>query len=324
MKGSSIKVSLVIPMYNEEDSLEKLVDSISNQTLLPDEVILVDGGSDDRTAAIFREICSPDSIYKLIGIGRATPGRGRNVGVENAVYEWVAFTDAGIILDEKWLAELVAAVETDSSVDAVYGNLSPLINSFFEKIATFAYVAPLRRDGIRTKFIASSLVKREVWQKIGGFPDLRAAEDLIFMESVDEAGFKTALAPSAMVYWQLRPTLETTFKKFVLYSKHNVWINRQWDWHYGIARQYLLLIPFLTLIFLHSAWWLVVAAGWISARTAKAILRHHYEFGWQTIFNPFFFFGTMFLILTIDLATFIGWIQAIFQKKPDHLSETHA
>lgn len=324
MKGSSIKVSLVVPMYNEEDSLEKLVDSIDNQTVCPDEVILVDGGSTDRTVEIFEEICLPDSMYKLIKIGRATPGRGRNVGVENSLCEWVAFTDAGIILHERWLAELVKTVEADSTVDAVYGNLSPVINSFFEKIATFAYVAPLRRDGIRTKFIASSLVRREVWQKIGGFPDLRAAEDLMFMESIDEAGFKTALAPSAMVYWQLRPTLETTFKKFVLYSKHNVWINRQWDWHYGVARQYLLLIPFMTLIFLHSAWWLVVAAGWISARTAKAILRHRYEFGWQTIFNPFFFFGTMFLILTIDLATFIGWIQAIFQKKPDHLSETHA
>ncbi len=137
------------------------------------------------------------------------------------------------------MAELVKIAEKNATVAAVYGNLSPVISCFFEKLATFAYVAPLMRTGIRTRFIASSLINKTVWQKVGGFPDLRAAEDLMFMEKVDEAGFKTALAPAAMVYWQLRPNLQSTFKKFVLYSKHNVWINREWDWHYGIAKQLL-------------------------------------------------------------------------------------
>ncbi len=48
MKSSSLKISLVIPLYNEEDSLEKLVESINRQTFQPDEIILVDGGSTDK------------------------------------------------------------------------------------------------------------------------------------------------------------------------------------------------------------------------------------------------------------------------------------
>ncbi len=323
MKESFLKVSLILPMRNEEDSLEKLVDSIEHQTFQPDEVILVDGGSTDKTVEVFQKLCSRKPIYKLIKTGRATPGKGRNIGIEAARNEWIALTDAGITLDKNWLAELVKIAEKNA-VDAVYGDFSPVRNCFFEKLAIFAYVAPLKKIGIRTRFIASSLIKKSVWQKVGGFPDLRAAEDLMFMEKVDEAGFKTASAPAAMVYWQLRPNLQSTFKKFVLYSKHNVWINRQWDWHYGIARQYLLLIPFGILAFLHSPWWFLVIIGWLFVRTAKGILRHRYEFGWMVVFNPIVFFGTMFLILTIDLATFIGRVQAIIYKKSDNFMKTHA
>ncbi len=323
MKDGRLKISIVVPMFNEEDSLKHLVDSINHQTFQPDEVILVDGGSTDKTVEVFEKLCSHNSIYKLIRTGRATPGKARNIGVENMRNEWIAFTDAGIILDKNWLAELVKIVETNPTIDAVYGNLSPVISNFFEKIATLAYVAPLKKYDIRTKFIASSLIKRDVWQKIGGFPNLRAAEDLIFMEKVDEAGCKTATAPAALVHWQLRPTLQSTFKKFVLYSKHNVWINRQWDWHYGVVRQYLLLIPFVVLAFLHSWWWLFVIVGWLFTRTAKRILKHRYEFGWLTVFNPFVLFSTMFLISIIDLATFIGWTQVVYHKKPDDLTEIH-
>lgn len=324
MKDGFLKISLVIPLFNEEETLEKLVESINRQTFPPDEVILVDGGSTDKTVEVFERFCAHNSIYKLVKTNRASPGKGRNIGVENARNQWIAFTDAGIALDKNWLAELAKIVETDPKIEVVYGNSTPAINSFFDKIATFVYVAPLRKTGIRTRFIASSLIKKDVWQKVGGFPDLRAAEDLIFMEKIDEADFKTALAPAAMVFWQLRPTLRRTFEKFVLYSKHNVWINRQWDWHYGIARQYALMFPFVILAFLHNSWWLLVIAGWLFARTAKAILKHRYEFGWLPVFNPFIFFGTMFLISTIDLATIVGWIQAILYKKTDNFMETHA
>lgn len=323
MKDSRLKISLVVPVYNEEDSLEKLIESINWQTFRPAEVILVDGGSTDRTIEVFEKLCSDNPMYKLVRAGRATPGKGRNIGIETAHNEWIALTDAGITLDKNWLAELVKIGE-ENAIDVIYGNSSPVRNCFFEKLATYAYIAPQHENGIRTKSIASSLIKKAVWQKVGGFPDLRAAEDLMFMEMIDKAGFKTALAPAAMVYWHLHSNLQSTFKKFVLYSKHNAWINRQWDWHYGIARQYLLLVACVILAFLHSPWWLLVIIGWLFARTAKGILRHRYEFGWMMIFNPFIFFGTMFLILIIDLATFVGWAQATLYRKSDNFMETHA
>ncbi len=324
MKGSSLKISLVIPLYNEENSLRKLVESINQQTFQPDEIILVDGGSIDKTVEVFEKLCSRNPVYKLIKTERATPGKGRNIGIENARNQWIALTDAGIKLKNDWLENLSRVVRESPSTDIVYGNFAPTITNLFEKCAVFAYVTPQGESGIRAKFIASSLLKKEVWQKVDGFPDLRAAEDLMFMDEIERQGFSFAYAPEAMVYWQLRPDFFSTFRKFVLYSKNNVWAKRQWQWHHGIVKQYLLVLPFVVLSVLHSSWWLIAIVGWVFARTAKRILMHRNEFGFWRLLNPFVFLGSAFLILTVDFATFVGWIQAILHKKPDNFMETHA
>ncbi|MBK7706932.1 MAG: hypothetical protein IPJ30_14505 [Acidobacteria bacterium] len=110
------------------------------------------------------------------------------------------------------------------------------------------------------------------------------------------------------------PNFRRTFSKFVLYSKHNVWAGRHWDWHYGILRQYALLLPFLLLAMFHSPWWLVALPLWLAARTAKRILAHRFEYGIGTLFNPLIVGGVMLLIVTIDMATFAGWIQAKMRR----------
>lgn len=311
-----LPISLIIPIKNESNSLPKLIDSIEKQTFQPDEVILVDGGSTDNTVEIAERLALEYPRLKIIETSKATPGKGRNIGVEDARNEWIAFTDAGIRLENSWLEGLSNVIEANPQLEIVYGNFSPITETLFEKCATLAYVPPLLNENtIRGKSIASSLLKKRVWKKIGGFLDLRAAEDLIFMERVEEEGFKASFAPKAMVYWQLRPDLISTFNKFVLYSKYNVWADRQWDWHYGVLRQYLLLLPFLVLAIFHSWWWLMVAVLWLFARTTKRIVRHRYELGWQMLLNPIIWLGVAFLIFVIDSATFIGWVQAKLQKK---------
>jgi glycosyltransferase involved in cell wall biosynthesis len=325
-----LPISLVVPVRNEDESIEQLIEGISRQTLPPDEIILVDGGSADGTVKILERLAIGDRRMKLIKTDGATPGKGRNIGIEAAANDWIALTDAGIRLDEKWLEELVNVIlpprpsatapkqggEREPGTAIVYGNYTPEIGNLFERCAAIAYVPSQGASGIRAKFIASSMLKKQVWEKVGGFPDMRAAEDLMFMEAAEAAGFQVAFAPEAMVHWQLRPNVESTFKKFVLYSKYNVWAGRQWDWHYGIARQYIFLVPFVLLATFHSWWWLFAIPTWIGARTAKRILAHRYEFGWSTLFNPLIFLGVAGLVLLIDGATFIGWGEGVFNPEP--------
>lgn len=309
------EISLVIPVYNEEESIEGLIENIKQQTYQPNETIFVDGGSTDKTIEIIEQTVREYSNFKFIKTLRASPGKGRNIGVENALYDWILFTDAGITLDKNWIENLVRVRNKSSIADIIYGNYSPVVNTFFEKCAAISYVPASQKSQIRGKAIVSCLLKKSVWESVGGFPDLRAAEDLIFMEDAEKKGAKVDFASDANVYWHLRPDIASTFRKFVLYSKYNVWAGREWDWHYGILKQYLLMLLFIILSIIHSPLWLIAVVLWLIVRTVKRILPHRLEFGWMPLINPVYFFSIMFLIIIIDIATFVGWQQALSNKE---------
>lgn len=307
------RLSLVIPVRNEEESLPALIEGIRRQTHAPAEVIIVNGGSTDRTLELARRLTEGDERFRVLDAGQGTPGRNRNVGAEAATYEWVAFTDAGTRPEPDWLERLADEAARDAATEVVYGNYEPLENTFFERSAALAYPPPkvLRAGGrMRGPSTASMMLRREVWQKVGGFPDMRAAEDLVFMGRVESGGFKIAWAPRATVWWQLQPDLARTFRKFVLYSKHNVWAGRQWDWHYGVARQYAFAALFVLLAVVHSPWWLLGVPVWLGARVFRSVWRRREGRGLLWALNPARFVGVGVILLTIDAATFVGWIQA--------------
>jgi cellulose synthase/poly-beta-1,6-N-acetylglucosamine synthase-like glycosyltransferase len=316
-------ISLVVPVRNEEMSIGELIASISRQTRQPDEVILVDGGSTDLTVALAEGLTSGDPRYRIVRAGDATPGRGRNVGFAEARHDWVALTDAGIRLDPAWLERLAEVAERDPLVRVVYGNYEPVQETLFERCAALAYVpAKERRAGgrMRGPFIASALIHREVWEAVGGFPDLRAAEDLAFMERIDGQKFNVGWAPGANVAWRLQPTLARTFRRFVLYSKHNVWAGRQRHWHHGIARQYLVGLPFVVLAFAHSPWWLGAPLLGALTRVAKSIWIRREGRGLLWLLNPIQFAGVGLILAAIDLATFVGWLQARLAMRSSHFN----
>jgi len=312
-----VKVSLVVPVKNEADSIECLISSVAGQTRRPDEMIIVDGGSEDGTPEIFEEWVNRRSLSdwgRIVRVDEATPGKGRNIGVANAKYDWIAFTDAGIRVEQTWLERLIAVAEGDDQIDVVYGSYEPAQATLFERCAALAYVAPKRlRAGrlMRGPVIPSSLIRREVWEGVGGFPDLRAAEDLIFMEAVESKGYKIAWAPQAVVWWRMPPTLRDVFRRFALYSIHNVRISRQYDWHYGVSRQYLAWIIFAVLALVWSGWfWLGPLIGY-GARVAKGIWARREGRGLLWAINPIQFALVATVLLTVDAAMFAGWWNAI-------------
>lgn len=92
----SVKVSVVIPVYNPGRYIEPCVDSLLRQTLSPDEyeVIFVDDGSSDETPARLDELANTHAHIQTIHIPNSGwPGRPRNVGVDAAVGEYIQFVD---------------------------------------------------------------------------------------------------------------------------------------------------------------------------------------------------------------------------------------
>jgi len=311
-------VSLVIPVKDEAGSIAALIRSIRQQVRQPDEVILVDGGSTDGTVDAVRRLIEGDVRFRLIDAGAATPGRGRNLGIEAATHPWIALTDAGIALDPHWLERLVRPVEHDAGIGVVYGSFRTAGKSLFERCADLAYIPPLTpspRGPLRPRFVASSLVRKDVWLAAGRFPDLRAAEDRVFMGNVDALPTRVAAAPEALLTWQLQPTAALTFRRFRHYSMHNVLAGQQRHWHHGIARLYLtgLGLAAAARAVGRSPLPLLAAAG--SLRVGRTLWRRREGRGIAWMLRPDRFVTVAAILVIVDAGTFVGWVDAVLARR---------
>ena len=313
-----MKVSVVVPVRDEEDSIRELLDSLLTQTRPPEEIVITDGGSTDATPQIIEEYISKGAPVRLIRAGAALPGRGRNLGAAQASHEWLGFTDGGIRLENNWLEALVAKAEADDQIDIVYGSCLPVTDTFFTQCAAIAYVPPpTPHDGIvtRPRFIASSLLRREAWQAVNGFPEqLRSAEDLIFMDRIENAGYRFVFEPRAQVHWRLRPTLRSTFKRFLVYSRNNIRAGLFRKWQATILIKYYGVLAVLlaaALIFKPSLWWFPVAT-WLlllTARAAVAIRRNRFCYPASFVQNLRRGAMIVSVIAVLDAAAILGSIQ---------------
>lgn len=274
----------------------------------------MDGGSRDGTAALAQSLAAGDPRVQVIEAGDATPGRGRNVGIEAAKNEWVALTDAGIRLDATWLERLVAVAEGDPSLRVVYGHYEPIVQTFFDRCATLAYVTPPRdtpAGPMRGPIMASALLSKEAWAQAGTFPDLRSGEDIIFMDRVRELGVPSGWAPDAIVLWEMRPTLRATFGRFRLFSYNAVHTGLTSDWHKPVARVYLIGAGLLLLARARGRRWALLAAAGAAARIESRIWRRRGGRDWRWALHPGQFAGVAVVSTAIDVATFVGWGQAV-------------
>lgn len=85
-------ISVVIPLYNKEASVERSLRSVLSQDYDDFEIVIVDDGSTDRSAEVVRAI--KDKRIVFIQQENGGPSKARNTGVKNAQGEWIVFLDA--------------------------------------------------------------------------------------------------------------------------------------------------------------------------------------------------------------------------------------
>ena len=313
-----MKVSVIVPVRDEEHSIRELLDSLLQQTRPPDEIVITDGGSVDATPQIIERYIEQGAPVRLLRAGPALPGRGRNLGAAAAQFEWLAFTDAGIRLDRDWLERLIARAERGDALDIVYGAWEPVTDTLFKKCAAIAYVPPpvSMSDGVvvRPRSIASALLRREVWAAVDGFPeDLRSAEDLLFMNRLEHAGYRAVFEPRAQVHWNLRPTLGSTFKRFLIYSRNNIRAGLWRRWQATILGRYAVLFVLLVVALVVDPRWVwVPVAAWVLMLAARAVVsirrnRHCYPASFSQNLRRVFMI--MSLLAALDAAAIIGNVQ---------------
>jgi glycosyltransferase involved in cell wall biosynthesis len=257
------RVSLVTTVLNEADHLPELLHSIQRQTLQPAEVIFVDAGSSDGTIETLHEWCSRLPMH-VISLPGANISEGRNAGIRQAQFDYIAVTDAGVLLESDWLERLVAPLtQIRSRVDVSAGFFVPEVaNGFGEALA--ASTLPDASEINPKTFLPSSrsVAFRKSWFEAGvRYPEwLDYCEDLVFDLRLKRAGAQIAFQPEAIVRFRPRSDVRSFAVQYYRYArgdgKAGLFANR----HLIRYVTYLLVIP-STLLTRSWYWRAIVLLG---------------------------------------------------------------
>jgi len=160
-----MKCSVIIPAHNEEKSISKCLDSLFQQDLIPDEIIVVDNASTDKTAAIvsrYKEI-------KMIREKRLGIIKARNSGFDSACNEIIIRTDADTILPSNFVSGIVSDFKKHKniagvSVPIVFYDM-PFVRSL-RFLFYFYMLVPRILLGHYPMTGPGMAIKKSVWKKI--------------------------------------------------------------------------------------------------------------------------------------------------------------
>lgn len=227
-----MNISICITTLNEEGTIGSLLDSLLAQSKKPDEIVIVDGGSKDKTVEIIRHYQKKDGRIKLL-IEKSSRAKGRNLGVEIAKGEVVAMTDAGCVADKDWIKNITEPFKMNQNADPQHQKFGVGVNvvaGFYKMTgdsrlqkaeSVFLGVTPRRFD---VKFLPSTrsiAFRKSVWEKIGGFPERLpgTAEDTIFNLNLIKSEAKFSRMKNAVVEWGMPQDLEAFYFKIFNYAK---------------------------------------------------------------------------------------------------------
>lgn len=184
------KISAIIPTYNSEKYIVRTLESICNQSILPNEIVIVDDGSTDRTIEIInnyvmahREITDRVKIFQQLNAGA---GAARNKAIKEATGEWIAFLDSDDIWDEKKI-QIVAEEIDKHPQSTIFAHDEYAVNEdnlnakrLCELHKKYNASEDLFLQLYRGNLFSTScmVISRSILEKTGGFDEsLRSAQD---------------------------------------------------------------------------------------------------------------------------------------------------
>ncbi|OGD85658.1 hypothetical protein A2Z23_00090 [Candidatus Curtissbacteria bacterium RBG_16_39_7] len=167
------KISVVIPAYNEERYLADCLESLKIQDFKGRfEIIVVDNGSTDKTSQIAKYFG-----VKVIFTPRSNPACARQDGFKVAKGEIIATLDADNQAEPGWLSTISEEFAKDPKLVSIFGFIKPLEGKILDRIllflANFASIPHFYVFGKPILIGTNQAIRREVFEKIGGFELLR-------------------------------------------------------------------------------------------------------------------------------------------------------
>ncbi len=267
--GKRQKVSVIIPAYNEEKTIEKCIKSVLNldypKNLL--EVIVVNDCSKDRTGEIARGI-SDARIRILTNKTNKGKSYSLNRGIQEASGSLVACIDADSLIDRQALNNMVGYFE-----DEKIGSVTPSVKvlnpkSLLERIQHVEYLLNvfLRKmlaviDAVHVTPGVFSVYRKDVLLKVGGFAEGNLTEDMDIALKIHKAGYKIENSVNAISYTICPPKWGELFKQRLrwyrgafdnMYKYRGMMFNRKYG-NLGVFLLPLNLISTLLIIFIFGS-----------------------------------------------------------------------
>jgi glycosyltransferase involved in cell wall biosynthesis len=218
-ESSSMKLSIVIPVYNEAGRLDSCLSAIANQTSMPFEVIVVDNNSTDDCAVIAKRY----PFVKLLHEPRQGVVHARDRGFDAARGDIIGRIDADTILPEGWAEQVIAFFTENPEVSAVSG--APHYYDFaLSRLADtldFQLRGYLSRRLGDTNFLwgANMAVRKSSWQQIRSSlcveEDMH--EDFDLALHLQASGLQVAYEPLLVAGVSSR-RVDTRFRDYIRYT----------------------------------------------------------------------------------------------------------
>lgn len=260
-------ISIVVISYNEEDNIGKCLKTLVSQDYSPDkyEIIVVDGGSTDKTQWVIKEFAKVDSRVRLVIERKKGAAAGRNAGVRSARYDYVAFTDSDCEAPSNWLSLLADAyMRVKSKYPNVAGvggrNIAPSNAGDFVKaveIAMDSYIGSFGSiQGKQLKaptFVKSLSTANVLYDKmkiveIGYFDEslISEAEDADINYRLFSAGSRFLFIPDSFVWHKMRQTPSKWIRNMFRYGKGRGRLLKRYRHMWNVS--YILPILFIGVI----------------------------------------------------------------------------
>ena len=246
-------ISIVIPTYNGQSTIRELLDSLRKQTVLVDEIIVLDSESADATLEIaVKANCRASTVLK----NNFDHGATRNIGIEQAKGEFVIFLTQDVLpCDEYTIENIIKPFMEDMQIGAAFGRQMPYPNAsiFAEHLRLFnypdtSYIRTLedrKKYGIKTAFLSNSFAayRRSALEKIGYFKsglifgeDTCAAADMLLKKQ------KIAYAADAKVFHSHNYTIYQDFRRYFdmgVFHRNENWLLREFGKAEGQGLKYI-------------------------------------------------------------------------------------
>ncbi len=216
----SIELSIIIPTHNSASTIEQCISSITSQSYPRDryEIIIVDDGSKDGTIGLSKKA----GADKLIEAEPCFQGKARNIGVQNANGKFLAFIDSDCEAKNGWIESIMVALKKMSAVTGPIYNGNPHSNvAWAEYFMEFGGWGKTKMNKVRFMPGCNQAIRKDAFEKTGGFTQERTSEDVLFGEELTKAGVDAFFNPQTKINHLCRTNKEKFLSNMSLLGKYS-------------------------------------------------------------------------------------------------------